>query len=685
MEEIRTVKRYLDDIFRCIEEDVRKDKYIQALIGDEKNLRKFIDSQKEIIKRYLESWKEDSVKTSEELERLYTSLEIPATAVFWGIERIKFKIVDKLISEKYSTEFLLNLKKHLQNLLDQVAKIYLHKEIRDLSFFEESPFVGKLLYKAHIDWLKEIREAILNDNLSKFPVISAEECPFTDFLEFPESIFVCIDANMCTYIHDLHSIIHDTANTFYTFYAKGSYYQAYKVFKDLQELISKFLKTISELYFLAYSDTEANFFKFVHTISSLEGYKYVSLIDIANLGRINKTYGEHIGDQIVNSVWRKLKEFMEKDKERTLIIRGVTSNFFMLNTDYSEREIRELTEKLARELSFEFVQNGKKIDVSVVISTLELEPYMEISESDIRDILVYLKGEAKEKHQKTAISIGIVDRERLLMLINEKYRNIERIKNKIEKGEIELVFQPIVKVDNIREIEGVEVLVRLVYEDKLVPAGVFIDLIYELDLIDKLDSHILKKIAEYKDGLKRVTNTLFINVSPRSLLSNKFVDELCDFIKCNEDMNLIFELTEQSFLENIDILKRLTGNTKAKFAVDDFGSGYSSLKIVSELADREVLTSLKIDGSLIKDINTSRTIRKVVDVISDMCRKLNLKCIAEFIENNEILKSIRELRIPLAQGFYIAKPMLLPELLAWAKNKNQNSKLPKKRGNEIYT
>ncbi len=669
LEEIRGVHKYLHNIFREIKKELEEDQFIKAFVKSSKNLQELMEGQENLIREYLENWNREAIDFSRHFEELYKKVEVPYAVVAWNIERIKNKIVEKLIDEGYSHEFLLKIRRYLEDLVDQIAKIYLKRDASALLNFKSSPFSDRLLYSAHITWLTKIAECIEKEDFTEFPVMSVYECEFSDVLGYPESLFVCMDANMCTYVHELHALIHNTANTFYAFYTKGAYYQAYRVFKDLLELIAKLLKTITELYFLAYSDQEANFFKLVHNLSLQKGYKYVSMIDVVGLRSINRTYGEKVGNLVLKEVEKRLRELLSKDVSRTLLVKGATSDFFMLNIDYSPEEIEKLVEEMVKKLHFELSVNGKSLAVEVTVSTIELEPFVELNEGDLRDILYFLKEEAKKSVKHTRLSTGKEERQRILAWINEKYRNVEKIKAKIEKGEIELVFHPIVSASDTEKIAGAEVLVRIKEEERLIPAGVFIDLIYQLNLVERLDRLVLKRLRELSPKLRGVLDTLFINVSARSLASETYLKELSGFISDMKDFKVAIELTEHELLENIDTVIHVSKNGHVAIAVDDFGTGYSSLKVVADLVERESLKFLKIDGSLIRDILRSHAIRKVVDVISVLSKRLNVKTVAEFIEGPEELTAVRSMGIDYCQGYHIARPMPLGELLAWAKSK----------------
>ena len=92
----------------------------------------------------------------------------------------------------------------------------------------------------------------------------------------------------------------------------------------------------------------------------------------------------------------------------------------------------------------------------------------------------------------------------------------------------------------------------------------------------------------------------------------------------------------------------------AKIAIDDFGSGYSNFSYLTKLS----ADYIKIDGSLIKDIDVDKTALVVVETIVQFAKKLNIKTIAEYVHSSIIMDKVKELGIDYSQGFYIDEPSI---------------------------
>jgi len=128
----------------------------------------------------------------------------------------------------------------------------------------------------------------------------------------------------------------------------------------------------------------------------------------------------------------------------------------------------------------------------------------------------------------------------------------------------------------------------------------------------------------------------------------------------NYDISCIFEITESSILEFLDFFEMLSTENKTEkvgIAIDDFGSGYASFTSLIKINPK----FLKIDGNLIRQILKSKKCYTIVKGIVSIAKELNIKTIAEFVENERIAKALREIGVDLFQGFYLSKPVSVEE------------------------
>ena len=658
---LHIMQKYLPEIMEELKKDILKEKDSLRFLGTEEEIDHIIQKQEELVKKYILEF--DGEDVLEQCEEFYREIDLPYVIVKSNFDKLKKKVIQRLVDEGSDTELILNVKKYIEKLSNAIAKVYIKKDIQVFKELENSPFVDYVLYKANLDWIKQIAKAIEKDDMSYFPLIPAKNSEFIKYLEYPESIMVCMDANLCSYLEELHDLIFKTAYSFYIFYTKGDYAESYLVEKDFIEQAFKLMKTISELYFITFSDLETNFFNLISFLASSEKRQYVSIIDIQDLKTLNKIYGEEVINHIISELENQINDFLKDKQNRTLFIKGTTANFYMFNTGCSDEDIRNFVDQISKIVNKKFVIDDKEIELKTIIGTLEIEPFSEITGDEVRRILSHLKEEAKKKERKMLLILDKEEKSEILKWINQRYQNVNFIKNSILKRNVELVFQPVINIQT-GKVEFVETLVRIINDEgKLIPAGVFIDLVYDLDLIADLDSIVLELLEEKQDIISKITKNVLVNVSYKSLISQKFNKKLKEAVQNLKKINLIFELTEQQLIENISIVDKLRKEVGLKFAVDDFGAGYSSLRTVADLAEKDILGLLKIDGTLIKDIEKKENVKKIIYIISILSKSLNLKAVAESIENRDSLDVLRNVGIHYGQGFYISKPKMIEELL----------------------
>ena len=119
--------------------------------------------------------------------------------------------------------------------------------------------------------------------------------------------------------------------------------------------------------------------------------------------------------------------------------------------------------------------------------------------------------------------------------------------------------------------------------------------------------------------------------------------------------NITFEILESESISDYNAIKTFIDDMKkvgAKVAIDDFGSGYSNFEHLINLD----IDFIKIDGSLIKNIHREPSAYNIVNLINTFAHESNIKTVGEFVENEEIYKTLQEIGVDYAQGYYFAKP-----------------------------
>jgi EAL domain-containing protein (putative c-di-GMP-specific phosphodiesterase class I) len=224
-------------------------------------------------------------------------------------------------------------------------------------------------------------------------------------------------------------------------------------------------------------------------------------------------------------------------------------------------------------------------------------------------------------------------------------------------------IQPIFDAKD-RNIIGGEVLIRVLDEkNNVICAGTFINYAYELGYIEELESLLTEKITT-KEFLELFKNKyIFINKSVTTYDKARFLSEefrLWKDLTKEFEVSCIFEITESSILEFLDVFQILSSEIfteKTGIAIDDFGSGYASFTSLIKIDPK----FLKIDGSLIREIGKSKKCYTIVKGIVSLAKELNIKTIAEFVENEKEAELLKSIGVDFFQSFYFCKPLSVEE------------------------
>lgn len=236
------------------------------------------------------------------------------------------------------------------------------------------------------------------------------------------------------------------------------------------------------------------------------------------------------------------------------------------------------------------------------------------------------------------------------------------IMDAIRKHRIVPYFQPIVNVRD-QSLLAYEVLTRIVTPERVVPAVEFIEAAEGMGAIGKLD-YLLIEQAFAIVKRRGYTGKLFFNLSPKALVMNEFMPTMLKMMIAYglEPSQLVFEITERSTVKNISLIERTITGLKQegfKFAIDDFGSGYSSFQYIKLFS----VDYLKVDGEFIRNMTRDETMEQfIVANIANLAEHLGIKTIAEYVESESILDNVRAAGIDYAQGYHIRYPM--PDLMA---------------------
>ncbi len=231
----------------------------------------------------------------------------------------------------------------------------------------------------------------------------------------------------------------------------------------------------------------------------------------------------------------------------------------------------------------------------------------------------------------------------------------------LEEGRVIPFFQPIVHLQT-QEIIGYEILSRLIAPDgTIIPACEFYDALETLPPFEQIqfDQRVLvqafERLRAHSAGL------IFINLSPAFIVLQQQFEDLCNQIMRAEfpPRQIVFEISERAVFRDLQGLQRmvfLAQDLGFRFAVDDFGSGFSSFQYFRMLP----IDFLKVDGSYIRGIHLSLDNRRFLEAFILLAHHFGIEIIAEHVQNEADLMLIRRMGVPYGQGFLLGRPMETP-------------------------
>lgn len=377
----------------------------------------------------------------------------------------------------------------------------------------------------------------------------------------------------------------------------------------------------------------------------------IAIINIDNFKHINDFYGEAFGDKVLNKFANELLN----------LAFGLGYQAYRNHAD--EFSVVSFLDNTSGN-NEEFVKNIKNLLINIENSILTISQEeihlgvtagMALTTTDLQLADIALKEARKNKKEYMIYSDELS--------ANKEYKNNlfwkEKIKKALNDDRIEVMYQPI--FDNqTKTVTKYESLVRLIKEDgSVVTPYHFLDIAKQSRLYPKITKRVLEKVFK---TLNQTTNTISVNITAEDILNSttrEFIyNQLKGFRKSDQ---LIFELVESEGIESFDEVKHFIEKIKehgCKIAIDDFGTGYSNFEYLLKLqAD-----IIKIDGSLIKNIDTNQNSYNVVDSIATFAKKNGIKVVAEFVSNKEIMEKVNSLGIDYSQGYFIAEPRLWGDL-----------------------
>jgi diguanylate cyclase (GGDEF)-like protein/PAS domain S-box-containing protein len=392
----------------------------------------------------------------------------------------------------------------------------------------------------------------------------------------------------------------------------------------------------------------------------------VLFIDLDRFKVVNDSLGHLIGDQLLIGIASRLRDCMRPPD----IVARLGGDEFMILVEgrYYMEKVTRIANRIQRQFDLPFDLYGQEVYSSASIGILRASENHMSSEDVMRDA-----DTAMYQAKRSGRSQHAVFDENMHAAAKEILQLETDLRKAIERYEFDVEYQPIFSL-RTGDIEGVEALARWNHPQlgEIHPSK-FIPLAEETGLIDGLGELVLDKscteIGKIYQEIGVDSLKLSVNLSCRQFAQPFLVNQIKNILNRTEfpPSRLKLEITETVFFEYqeraIEMLNYLR-QLGIDIDIDDFGTGYSNLGYLVRLP----ISTLKIDRSFVNLITAEGGNTELVRTIISMAKNLDLKVIAEGIENHSQLEALKGLNCESGQGFLLAKPMSAAELLPFLRS-----------------
>ncbi|HHH4582228.1 TPA: putative bifunctional diguanylate cyclase/phosphodiesterase, partial [Klebsiella michiganensis] len=372
----------------------------------------------------------------------------------------------------------------------------------------------------------------------------------------------------------------------------------------------------------------------VNQVRPYNGSAVVMLFDLDNFKDVNDTQGHDAGDKLLQDLASRLS-FFRKTSETLYRLGG--DEFALVSHDLTEEMALERAKVIREKISQPYQIYDSLIQIGACIGIV-------ISDGESRTDYLYKCADLALYEAKKEGSGNVqVFRPGLLQRQQENKSFEDDLMQALNKGEFRVYYQPIADTMN-GEIYGYEALVRWFHPLRgSVPPTEFIPVAEKIGLINQLGEWVLRTACEaaasWSSPLK-----VSVNVSPVQLMNNSLTDTVVTILRTTglDPYRLDLEITESDvFNENtrsLEILSQLR-ELGVQISIDDFGTGYSSLSRLSYFP----FDKIKIDRSFVINIPDQKDDLDIVRLIISMGKSLHMRIVAEGVETEEQLQSLRKL------------------------------------------
>lgn len=391
-----------------------------------------------------------------------------------------------------------------------------------------------------------------------------------------------------------------------------------------------------------------------HVFSDSTMHSFALLfIDLDGFKQVNDTLGHEIGDKVLKETATRLQAAC---KDSYFLCRWGGDEFLVGMDNADAREALDLARRLIADVSSEYYIGDNKLNLGATIG-IALSPYHATNPLK----LIQLADTAMYFQKKTANGNAALFTDELgRQQAREAYLK-EALAHAIENNQIRLVYQPIIDSTTYKAT-SMEALMRWQLNGENISPAEFIPIAEQYGLIKKLGAWALHQgCQEAQQWRGNQSLALSVNASVKQLQDDDFM-QIIDSALAKSGLaprRLHIEVTESVFAADKEKLVEKILAIKARnveVSIDDFGTEYSSLSVIQQLA----ADTVKIDKTFVSSLATSGS--PIVKAVVNIAQAFDYKVVAEGVETKEQAEKLAKMGVHYLQGFYFARPMETAQL-----------------------
>ncbi len=424
--------------------------------------------------------------------------------------------------------------------------------------------------------------------------------------------------------------------------------------RDITDLIKreKELKKLNqELEKRLYTDPLTNLpnrIKLIEDIKNVVSPK-LAILNIDDFKEINDFYGYQVGDFVLKTLGETIKNLLPEKGFRLYRLSGDEFGILSLRFIQSPEFERIINSIIYYINEHPVIYRDNEIHISLTAG-ISLENHNILNKADMA--LKYAKENKKTvAHYREELQIKELYETNIL--------TTRKIKDALKNNKIVVYYQPIFN-NTTGEIERYESLVRMIDIDgTVIPPSEFLEISKKARLYSEIAKRVIKTSFE---NFKNVDKGFSINLSVKDIQNREITELIFEYLSNkNYNRNVVFEILESEGIENFQEVSGFIKEVKnlgGKISIDDFGSGYSNFEYILKLD----VDYIKIDSSLIKNIDSDIYSQIIVETIVGFAQKLGIQTIAEFVHNEDVYETVKSLSIDYSQGYFLGKPKPFEQL-----------------------